>query len=118
MKSDQLSETLLPKWLALPIFASDALSSNAYATEEMMLVLTLAGAGALSFMVPIAGGIALLLTIVVLSYQQTVRAYPHGGGSYVVAKENLGTIPGLVAAAALSGFAVLLLGHSALLIAN
>ena len=92
---------LLPKTLALPIFSSDALSSNAYATEEMMLVLTLAGAGALSLMLPIAGAIALLLAIVVLSYQQTVRAYPHGGGSYIVAKENLGTVPGLLAAAAL-----------------
>ena len=92
---------LLPKTLALPIFSSDALSSNAYATEEMMLVLTLAGAGALSLMLPIAGAIALLLAIVVLSYQQTVRAYPHGGGSYIVAKENLGTVPGLLAGAAL-----------------
>jgi amino acid transporter len=92
---------LLPKTLALPIFSSDAISSVAYATEEMMLVLSLASAAAFSFMLPIAGAIALLLAIVVLSYQQTVRAYPHGGGSYVVAKENLGTIPGLVAAAAL-----------------
>ena len=92
---------LLPKTLALPIFSSDAISSVAYATEEMMLVLSLASAAAYSFMLPIAGAIALLLAIVVLSYQQTVRAYPHGGGSYVVAKENLGTIPGLVAAAAL-----------------
>lgn len=92
---------LLPKFLALPIFSSDALSSNAYATEEMMLVLTVAGAGALSYMLPLAGGIALLLGIVVLSYQQTVRAYPRGGGSYIVARENLGTLPGLTAGAAI-----------------
>lgn len=92
---------LLPKTLALPIFSSDAISSVAYATEEMMLVLSLAGAAAFSYMLPLAGAVALLLGVVVLSYQQTVRAYPHGGGSYVVAKENLGTVPGLVAAAAL-----------------
>ena len=92
---------LLPKTIALPIFSSDAISSVAYATEEMMLVLSLAGVAALSYTLPIAGAIALLLAIVVISYQQTVRAYPHGGGSYVVAKENLGTVPGLIAAAAL-----------------
>ena len=92
---------LLPKTIALPIFSSDAISSVAYATEEMMLVLSLAGVAAFSYMLPIAGAIALLLAIVVVSYQQTVRAYPHGGGSYVVAKENLGTVPGLIAAAAL-----------------
>jgi amino acid transporter len=92
---------LLPKTLALPVFSSDPLSSNAYATEEMMLVLTLAGAGALSLMLPIAGAIALLLVIVISSYRQTVRAYPRGGGSYIVARENLGTLPGLTAAAAI-----------------
>ncbi|HEX6330468.1 MAG TPA: APC family permease [Actinomycetota bacterium] len=92
---------LLPKVLALPVFSSDPLSSNAYATEEMMLVLALAGAGALSLMLPIASAIAILLFIVITSYRQTVRAYPQGGGSYIVAKENLGTFPGLVAAAAI-----------------
>lgn len=92
---------LLPKFLALPIFSSDALSSTAYATEEMMLVLSMAGAAAFSNMLPIAGAIALLLVIVVISYQETIRAYPRGGGSYIVAKENLGTKPGLVAAAAI-----------------
>jgi amino acid transporter len=92
---------LLPKSLALPIFSSDALSSNAYATEEMMLVLVAAGAGALALRLPIALAIAALLVIVVTSYRQTVRAYPKGGGSYVVARENLGTLPGLVAAAAI-----------------
>jgi amino acid transporter len=92
---------LLPKTLALPVFSSDPLSSNAYATEEMMLVLVLAGAGALTMMLPIALAIALLLVIVITSYRQTVRAYPRGGGSYLVARENLGTAPGLVAAAAI-----------------
>jgi amino acid transporter len=92
---------LLPKSLALPVFSSDPLSSVAYATEEMMAVLAVAGAGAFALMVPIAGVIAVVLAIVITSYRQTVRAYPRGGGSYIVARENLGTIPGLVAAAAI-----------------
>ncbi len=92
---------LLPKSLALPVFSSDPLSSNAYATEEMMLVLALAGATALSLMIPIAIAIVVLLAIVITSYRQTVKAYPRGGGSYIVARENLGTIPGLTAAAAI-----------------
>jgi amino acid transporter len=92
---------LLPKSLALPVFSSDTLSSVAYATEEMMLVLVLAGAAGLSYRLPIALAIAALLAIVVTSYRQTVRAYPRGGGSYIVARENLGTLPGLVAAAAI-----------------
>jgi amino acid transporter len=92
---------LLPKILALPVFSSDPLSSVAYATEEMMLVLAIAGAGALSLMLPIGFGIAALLAIVVTSYRQTVRAYPRGGGSYIVSRENLGTVPGLVAAGAI-----------------
>ena len=92
---------LLPKILALPVFSSDALSSVAYATEEMMLVLVAAGAGALGLKLPIAAAIGVLMVIVVSSYRQTVRAYPQGGGSYIVARENLGTIPGLVAAGAI-----------------
>jgi amino acid transporter len=92
---------LLPKSLALPVFSSDPLSSVAYATEEMMLVLVTAGVAALSYRIPIALSIAALLAIVVTSYRQTVRAYPRGGGSYIVARENLGTGPGLVAAAAI-----------------
>jgi amino acid transporter len=101
MESARLEHTLLPKFLALPVFSSDPLSSVAYATEEMMLVLVTAGAAALSLMMPLAGAIALVLGIVVISYRQTVRAYPRGGGSYIVARENLGTVPGLVAAAAI-----------------
>jgi amino acid transporter len=92
---------LLPKTLALPVFSSDPLSSVAYATEEMMLVLVTAGVAALSYRLPIALAIAGLLAIVVTSYRQTVKAYPRGGGSYIVARENLGTIPGLIAAAAI-----------------
>lgn len=92
---------LLPKTLALPVFSSDPLSSVAYATEEMMLVLVVAGAATLSLMLPIGFAIAALLLVVVTSYRQTVRAYPRGGGSYIVARENLGTLPGLTAAAAI-----------------
>jgi amino acid transporter len=99
--SEKAEHQLLPKILALPVFSSDPLSSNAYATEEMMLVLVTAGASALALMLPIGLAIAALLLIVVTSYRQTVRAYPQGGGSYIVAKENLGTIPGLTAAAAI-----------------
>ena len=86
---------------ALAIFSSDALSSSAYATEEILLVLVLAGTGALTASLPIAAVITALLVIVAFSYRQTVRAYPGGGGSYTVARENLGTILGLTAAAAL-----------------
>jgi amino acid transporter len=100
LASRSAEHQLLPRILALPVFASDPLSSNAYATEQMMLVLVTAGAGALAARIPIAIAIATMLTIVVVSYRQTVRAYPRGGGSYIVARENLGTLPGLVAAAA------------------
>ena len=97
----QLDETLLPKRLALPIFASDALSSVAYATEAALVVLLAASASGRSALVPVSAAIAVLLGIVVLSYQQTVRVYDTAGGAYVVAKENLGTLPSLVGAAAL-----------------
>jgi amino acid transporter len=99
--SSRLEHTLLPKVLALPVFSSDPLSSVAYATEEMMLVLAVAGVGAFSLMLPIAAVISVVLAIVITSYRQTVRAYPQGGGSYIVARENLGTIPGLIAASAI-----------------
>ena len=92
---------LLPKTLALPVFSSDTLSSVAYATEEMMLVFITAGVAALSYRLPVALAIAALLAVVVTSYRQTVKAYPRGGGSYIVARENLGTVPGLIAAAAI-----------------
>lgn len=101
MSHGEMEHTLLPKIIALPVFSSDPLSSNAYATQEIMLVLALAGAGALTNLVPIAFVVAIVLATVVVSYRQTVRAYPSGGGAYIVAHENLGTNPGLVAAAAL-----------------
>jgi amino acid transporter len=101
ISSAKLEHHLLPKVLALPVFSSDALSSVAYATEEMMIALAVAGAAAFSNMLPIGLVVAAVLAIVVASYRQTVRAYPRGGGSYIVARENLGTLPGLVAAAAI-----------------
>jgi amino acid transporter len=91
----------LTKVKALAVFSSDALSSVAYATEEIMKVLVLAGAGVLTLTLHISAVIVLLLTIVVISYRQTIRAYPNGGGSYIVASDNLGTLPGLTAAASL-----------------
>jgi len=91
----------LTKVKALAIFSSDALSSSAYATEEILIVLALAGSGALNNALPVAGVIALLLAVVVLSYLQTVRAYPSGGGAYVVAHENLGRNVGTAAASAI-----------------
>ncbi|HEV7662419.1 MAG TPA: APC family permease, partial [Chloroflexota bacterium] len=91
----------LNKLRALAVFSSDALSSVAYGGEEIMKVLVLAGAGALSLTLPISIVIVVLLAIVVVSYRQTIRAYPSGGGSYIVASDNLGMLPGLTAAAAL-----------------
>jgi amino acid transporter len=101
MATGQFEDTLLPKTLALPIFASDPLSSVAYATEAALVVLLAASAGAAHLVFPLALGIAALLAIVVLSYRQTVRVYESSGGAYVVARENLGKLPSLVAAASL-----------------
>jgi len=101
MHNAQLRHERLSKKKALAVFSSDALSSVAYATEEILLVLVLAGAVALPFSIPIATAILALLAILVLSYRQTIYAYPSGGGAYIVAKDNLGTNPGLVAGAAL-----------------
>ena len=91
----------LSKKKALAIFSSDAISSSAYATEEILRVLVLAGAGAILVSIEIAVAIAVLLAVVALSYRQICRAYPNGGGAYTVAKENLGGLASLVAAAAL-----------------
>ena len=91
----------LDKATALATFASDALSSVAYATEEILLVLIMVGTAALSYSMPIAAAIAMLIAIVISSYRQTILAYPQGGGAYIVSKDNLGVLPGLVAAAAL-----------------
>ncbi|MDH5507051.1 MAG: APC family permease [Anaerolineae bacterium] len=95
------SHERLDKVRALAIFASDPISSNAYATEAIMSILIVLGSGALSLTMPIALAIALLILIVVFSYIQTILHYPGGGGSYIVAKDNLGTLPSLVAAGAL-----------------
>jgi amino acid transporter len=91
----------LPKYLAVSVFGSDPISSSAYATEEILLALVLAGSLGLRYAAGVALAIAALFVIVSISYRQTVTAYPSGGGAYVVARENLGTYPGLVAAAAL-----------------
>jgi amino acid transporter len=99
--SHRLEHTLLPKVLALPVFASDALSSVAYATGEILVALSLVTVRPEPFVMPIAIAIATLMAIVVMSYRQTVRAYPSGGGAYIVSKDNLGDLPGLIAAAAL-----------------
>jgi amino acid transporter len=99
--SAEMHETLLSKRLALPIFASDPLSSVAYATEAALVVLITASATAGHYVLPVSIAIAAVMAIVVLSYVQTVQAYQTSGGAYVVARENLGTLPSLVAAAAL-----------------
>src|SRR5215813_10895506 len=105
LKTEQAVHERLSKKTALAVFSSDALSSTAYATEEILLVLAVAvafGQGyAFRYVIPISVGIAALLVIVAISYRQTIHAYPSGGGAYIVAKENLGTNPGLTAAAAL-----------------
>lgn len=105
LKTEQASHERLTKRTALAVFSSDALSSTAYATEEILLVLAVAAAatsgGSFSYVVPVSVGIAVLLAIVATSYRQTIHAYPSGGGAYIVAKDNLGTTPGLIAGASL-----------------
>ncbi len=101
LRSDRLGETELPKKIALPDFASDALSSVAYATQEIVLVLALAGTAYLHLTWYAAGAVALVMTTVVAAYRQNVHAYPSGGGDYEVANTNLGRTFGLVVAAAL-----------------
>ncbi|MEV4045046.1 MULTISPECIES: APC family permease [Streptomyces] len=101
LRSSEMGQTLLPKRVALPIFASDPLSSVAYATQEILLVLTLGGLAYVHFTPWIAAAVVALMTVVVLSYQQVVSAYPSGGGSYEVVSANLGEGAGLVVGAAL-----------------
>ncbi|HET8527290.1 MAG TPA: APC family permease [Gaiellaceae bacterium] len=101
MRTHEAEEELLPIAIALPIFAADAISSVAYATEAAMVVLLVAGLGELRLALPISIAVAALMAIVIASYRQTVHAYPTSGGAYVVARENLGTLPSLIAAAAL-----------------
>src|SRR3981189_1502166 len=105
IRTARLAHERLSKKTALAIFSSDALSSTAYATEEILLVLAVAAAygqtDAFRRVIPISIGIGTLLAIVATSYRQTIHAYPSGGGAYIVAKENLGTNAGLVAGASL-----------------
>jgi len=101
ISSAEHEHQLLPKFLALPVFSSDCLSSVAYATEEVVLVLALAGAAGFGFIAPVSIAIAVLMAIVITSYRQTVRAYPQGGGAFLVARDNLGLRPAMVAAASL-----------------
>ena len=105
LRTSQAIHERLTKKTALAVFSSDALSSTAYATEEILLVLAVAAAAtsgtSFQYVIPISIGIAVLLAIVATSYRQTIHAYPSGGGAYIVAKENLGTTPGLIAGASL-----------------
>ena len=101
LREEQMAETLLPKKLALPVFCSDPLSSNAYATEEILLGLSLGGLALLHLAPLVALVVTLLLAIVVLSYRQTCHAYPNGGGAYAVSRANLGANASLTAASAL-----------------
>ena len=101
LATEQLAHERLTKRIALAVFSSDALSSVAYATEAILIALSVAGAMALGLVTPIAIGIVALLITVAFSYRQTIIAYPQGGGTYIVSRENLGTIPSLVAASSL-----------------
>jgi amino acid transporter len=101
MQSEHLGHTLLPKKIALPVFASDALSSVAYATEEILIVLSLGGLALVGYTPWIAAAVGLLMLVVVASYRQNVHAYPSGGGDYEVASTNLGPRVGLAVASAL-----------------
>src|SRR5881409_2846553 len=100
MRSERLGDTLLPKKIALPVFCSDPLSSNAYATEEILLGLSLGGLALFHLAPWVALAVIVLLTVVVLSYRQTCHAYPDGGGAYAVSRENLGANASLTAASA------------------
>jgi len=102
VQSDRLGHTLLPKRIALPVFASDALSSVAYATEQILIVLSVGGIAFFSSYTPwIALAVGVLMLVVVASYRQNVHAYPSGGGDYEVASTNLGQRVGLAVASAL-----------------
>ena len=101
LRSDKLGDTLLPKRVALPVFASDALSSNAYATQEILLVLSVSGIAYINSSLWVAFAVATVMGVVVMSYRQNVHAYPSGGGDYEVVTTNLGRKPGLVVASAL-----------------
>jgi amino acid transporter len=101
LESTAIAYERMRKLVALPVLSADALSSVAYGPEAMLAIIVLGGSAALGYTLPIAAVIAFLMLTVGLSYRQTIRAYPHGGGSYIVASDNLGRMPGLVAAAGL-----------------
>lgn len=101
LSSEAADEHLLPKKMALPIFASDALSSVAYAPQELLMILLTGGLAFLAFSPWIALAVVVLLIVVVISYRQLIKAYPSGGGDYEVARKNLGEVPGVVVASAL-----------------
>ncbi|GAA2077337.1 APC family permease [Microbacterium hatanonis] len=101
LTSEKLDDQLLPKKMALPIFASDALSSVAYAPQELLMILLIGGTALLTFSPWVAGAVVLVLVVVVTSYRQLIKAYPSGGGDYEVARTNLGEIPGVIVGAAL-----------------
>ena len=101
LQTADMPHQTIGKAVGLAVFASDALSSTAYATQEIMVILAVAGAGALGFTFPIALAIVTLMIIVSISYEQTIHAYPGGGGAYIVARDNLGELPAQVAGAAL-----------------
>ena len=101
LMTEMLHHERIPKWKALAVLSSDALSSVAYATEEVLIPLSLFATAAVAWSMPIALAIAILIVIVTISYRQTIDAYPNGGGAYTVAKENIGVNAGLVAGAAL-----------------
>jgi amino acid transporter len=101
LRSSAIARERMRKLVALPVLSADALSSVAYGPEAMLAILVLAGGGGLGYTLPIAATIAFLMLAVGVSYRQTIRAYPHGGGSYIVATDNLGRTPGLIAAAGL-----------------
>jgi amino acid transporter len=101
LKSTAMVQERMRKLAALPVLSADALSSVAYGPEAMLAILVLAGGAGLGWSLPVSAAIAFLMLAVGLSYRQTIRAYPHGGGSYIVATKNLGQVPGLVAASGL-----------------
>src|SRR5689334_180503 len=101
LASDRLEHERLSKKTGLAVLSSDNISSVAYATEQTLIVLAVLGTAALSYVVPISAVIVGLVVLVALSYRQAIFAYPQGGGSYTVAKDNLGTTYGLIAAASL-----------------
>ena len=94
LSNEMLHSERIPKWKALAVLSSDALSSVAYATEEVLIPLAAVSAGLVTYSIPIACAVAFLLVVVTISYRQTIEAYPGGGGAYTVARENIGVNAG------------------------